>query len=191
MPHPSGVLNRRQQLFVAEYLRDLNALKAAERAGYSTRGSKSAGEQLLQQPHVRAAVDAALAERAKRLQLSADDVLVELAIIGRSDVRWFVVDDDGNLALAEGAPDHAWRAVQSVKTTDRMTEAGVRTRTIEVRLWPKVQALELAGKHLGTWKEPVQWQGALPPVGDWTDEQIDRFCAGEDPARIFGGGAGK
>lgn len=186
MPYPSGQLNRRQRLFVVEYLRDLNALKAAERAGYSTRTSKSAGEQLLRQPQVRAAVDAALAERAKRLQLSADDVLVELAIIGRSDVRWFVVDDNGRLALAEGAPDHAWRAVQSVKTTDRVNQDGTRTRTIEVRLWPKVQALELVGKHLGTWKEPVQWQAVLPPVAEWTEEQCERIARGEDPAKVFG-----
>jgi phage terminase small subunit len=180
-------LNRRQRLFVDEYLRDLNALEAARRAGYSAR-HKSAGAQLMDQPAVRAAIDAALAARAKRLQLSADDVLVELAIIGRSDVRWFVVDDDGKLALAEGAPDHAWRAVQSVKTTDRITEAG-RIRTIEVKLWPKVAALDLVGKHLGAWKEPIKFESVLPPVAEWTDEQCERIARGEDPARVFGKGA--
>ncbi|MFO0418647.1 MAG: terminase small subunit [Planctomycetota bacterium] len=177
-------LNRRQRLFVDEYLRDLNALEAARRAGYSPR-NRSIGSELLAMPSVRAAVDTALAARAKRLQLSADDVLVELAIIGRSDVRWFVVGDDGKLALAEGAPEHAWRAVQSVKTTDRITETG-RVRTIEVRLWPKVAALDLVGKHLGTWKEPIKFEAVLPPVAEWTDEQCERIARGEDPARVFG-----
>jgi len=137
-------------------------------------------------PSVRAAVDTALAARAKRLQLSADDVLVELAIIGRSDIRWFVIDDNGRLELAEGAPEHAWRAVQGVKVTERILQDGQRLRTIEVKLWPKVAALDLVGKHLGTWKEPIQWQAVLPPMAEWTDEQVERIARGEDPARVFG-----
>ncbi|MFN9214392.1 MAG: terminase small subunit, partial [Gemmatimonadota bacterium] len=47
-------LNRRQRLFVDEYLRDLNALEAARRAGYSPR-NRSIGSELLAMPSVRAA----------------------------------------------------------------------------------------------------------------------------------------
>lgn len=181
-------LNAKQRRFVAEYLVDLDALNAARRAGYSPR-SRSIGTELLQRPAVRAAIDAALAARAKRAQLKADDVLVELALLGRSDVRWFRVDAQGELALADGAPAEAWRAVQSVTVTDRVDAAGTRHRAITVKLWPKVPALELIGKHLGAWREPIQWQGQLPPLEQWTDEQVERVQAGEDPSVVFGRGA--
>lgn len=69
------MLNRRQTLFVSEYLVDLNAAHAAIRAGYSSRTAKIIGYNLLHKPEVAEAVSAALEARAERLQLSSEDVL--------------------------------------------------------------------------------------------------------------------
>jgi phage terminase small subunit len=43
-------LTRRQELFVAEYLRDLNATRAAIAAGYGEKGAAVQGSQLLTNP---------------------------------------------------------------------------------------------------------------------------------------------
>ena len=65
----------KQQRFVDEYLLDLNATRAAVRAGYSARNAGKIGPALLGKSRVSAAVAAAIAERAGRVQVTADDVV--------------------------------------------------------------------------------------------------------------------
>lgn len=68
-------LTPKQAAFVREYLIDLNATQAAIRAGYSEKTAYSQGQRLLKNAEVQAAIAKAQAQRAKRLQLTADDVL--------------------------------------------------------------------------------------------------------------------
>ena len=72
------MLTLRQQAFVAEYLIDLNAAGAAERAGYSPGSSAVAGSRLLSRPQVAEAVRAAMDERSAKLGRDALDVLKDL-----------------------------------------------------------------------------------------------------------------
>lgn len=147
---PRNPLTPRQEAFVAEYLLDLNATQAAIRAGYSPKRADATGYENLRKPEIAAAIAAAQAERAERVEVTADQILRELLLIGLSDVRNYEVDHDGRLKLRDGAPDAAWRAVSSVKhkirsfTTDAGTET---TREIEFRLWDKNVALEKIAKH--------------------------------------------
>lgn len=67
----------KEDLFVQEYLVDLNATQAYLRA-YDTDSAKTAGPagwRLLRKPSVAAKIQAALAERGERLQLDTDYVL--------------------------------------------------------------------------------------------------------------------
>lgn len=68
-------LTPKQAAFAREYLVDLNATQAAIRAGYSEKTAYSQGQRLLKNAEVQAAIAKAQAQRAKRLQLTADDVL--------------------------------------------------------------------------------------------------------------------
>ena len=79
--HTNDSLRGKQKLFIQEYLVDLNATKAAVRAGYSKRSARQIGSEILAKPHVKAAIDAALLERSKRTQIAADRVISELAAI--------------------------------------------------------------------------------------------------------------
>src|SRR5262245_53640614 len=68
----------KQELFVTEYLLDLNAAAAYRRAGYSARTDHEAsvgGSRLLAKAGIAARVAAAQAERAARLLITADEVL--------------------------------------------------------------------------------------------------------------------
>jgi phage terminase small subunit len=58
----------RQTRFVAEYMHDCNATRAAVRAGYSAKNAGKIGPRLCHKPHVAAAIQAGLAEAAKRRQ---------------------------------------------------------------------------------------------------------------------------
>jgi phage terminase small subunit len=68
-------LTRKQQAFVNEYLVDLNATKAAERAGYSAKTAYSIGQENLKKPAIAQAVESAMEERAERTQITQDYVL--------------------------------------------------------------------------------------------------------------------
>ena len=60
-------MNQRQQLFVNEYLVDLNCTQAAIRAGYSSRTAYSQGQRLLKNAEVSLAIDTAMTERRNKL----------------------------------------------------------------------------------------------------------------------------
>ena len=139
-------LTPKQQQFVEEYLIDLNATQAAIRAGYSPKTAKSIGQENLTKPDVAAAVEAALAARSRRTQVTADMVLLELGRIGFSNMghyaRW-----DGNavdLKCSDGMTEDALRCVAEVSQT--VTEHG---GTVRFKLHDKPKALELLGRHLG------------------------------------------
>ena len=74
-------LTARQERFVEEYLRDLNATQAAIRAGYSPRSAAADGSRLLTNANVAEAVARAKAERAARAGIDADRVLEEIKAI--------------------------------------------------------------------------------------------------------------
>jgi phage terminase small subunit len=73
MKKPS--INAQQRRFVDEYLIDLNATQAATRAGYSAKTANEQGARLLANVSVQQAIQAAIAERAKRTQITQDAVL--------------------------------------------------------------------------------------------------------------------
>lgn len=93
-------LTAKQQMFVAEYLIDLNATQAAIRAGYSKRTAEWQGPQLLGKTHVSAAIQQAMNERAKRIKRTADDVLADILAV-KNDAVQIVSDRDGNKVMAD------------------------------------------------------------------------------------------
>lgn len=78
-------LNAKQAQFVREYLIDLNATQAAKRAGYSDATAYSQGQRLLKDAEVAASLEIAMAKRAGRTEITADNVLRELWAIGQAN----------------------------------------------------------------------------------------------------------
>lgn len=76
-------LTPKQAAFVQEYLVDMDAARAAVRAGYSTGNAAARGLALLALPAVREALDRAQAERVARLERSAMDVLQDIRTVTR------------------------------------------------------------------------------------------------------------
>lgn len=178
-------MNGRQAKFVQEYLIDMNATQAAIRAGYSERTAYSQGQRLLKDAEVQEAVNKAKAERLERTHFDQDQVLREVSVLAFSDIRNYVVNEDGSLGLAEGAPDQAMRAVSSVKQRSRVFRDGTIERSVEFRLWDKPAIVKLAAAHFGIPQERVHnftWD-----LSQATDEQLERIAAGEDPLRVMGG----
>lgn len=65
----------KQELFIKEYLVDLNATQAAIRCGYSEKTAYSQGQRLLKDVEIGKAVQKAMDERAEKVGISAAKVL--------------------------------------------------------------------------------------------------------------------
>ena len=78
-------LTDKQKRFCEEYLIDLNATKAAIRAGYKEKTAYAQGQRLLKKVEAQEYLQELMDERSKRTEITADRVLQELAAIAFSD----------------------------------------------------------------------------------------------------------
>ena len=152
-------LNDRQRLFVDEYLIDLNATRAAIRAGYSPKSATTDGPRLLENAGIRACIDKKLAERSRRTGVNADRVVLELARIAFADITR-VAGSDGQIMPDAQEDDRA--AIASIKVRKMADSSEER----EARMYDKNRALELLGKHLGLYQDRVAVTGDLPRIID-------------------------
>lgn len=153
-------LTDKQKRFVEEYLIDLNATQACIRAGYAVNRASEQGHQLLQKTTVSEAIEMAMAERSKRTGINQDRVIQELARIAFVKIT-DVVDEDGE--IRRDASDDDLACIESVKVKDSDNQFGG-SREREVKLAPKMKALELLGKHLGMWNDKLNVDVNLPVI---------------------------
>jgi hypothetical protein len=92
-------MNKKQQLFVREYLVDLNGTKAAERAGYSRKTARQHAARLLTNVCISAEIQKATQARLRRLEITADGVIQELGRLAFFDVRKLFASDGSLLPL--------------------------------------------------------------------------------------------
>jgi len=71
----SNKLTPKQNIFVAEYLVDLNATQAAIRAGYSKKTAGQIGDENLRKPQIAKAIQESMSQRAERTEISSELVV--------------------------------------------------------------------------------------------------------------------
>lgn len=164
-------LNPKQERFVQEYLTDLNATKAAERAGY--RHPSVQGCRLLTNVKVAAAIATGKERVAETLQCTADDIARELHKLAFSNMADFMVVPEGgdpyldlskltrdqSAALHEVTVD-AYTDRSSVDEEDNPREV----KRVKVKLYDKRQSLMDLAKLLGfvTDKHELTGKGGTP-----------------------------
>ena len=153
-------MTNKQTRFVEEYLVDLNATQAAIRAGYSPNTAQEIGAENLKKPMIRAAVDAAMAERSARTGVNQDRVVRELARIAFVKIT-DVANSDGTIKT--DASDDDLACIESIKVKRSDNDTGFMFER-EVKLSSKMKALELLGKHLGMFSDKLNIEGVLPVV---------------------------
>lgn len=155
-------LTPKQQRFVEEYLIDLNATQAAVRAGYSEKTSEVIGHQLLKKTLVAEAVAQAQAERSERTEVTADNVVRELARIGFEDMGVYAKWGPDGVSLVESSEVDT-KPVAEVKETHSKYGS-----SISFKLHDKVAALEKLGKHLGIFidRAEIEHKGAVKLVNE-------------------------
>lgn len=156
-------MNEKHKRFVAEYLIDLNATKAAERAGYSPKTAYSQGHDLLKKPEIASAIQAGMDKRANKLEISAERVLQEIAKMAFVDARKFF-NTDGSLKPATELDDDTAAALQGFDVEKLYQHfakgAAQETGTVsKIKIADKTKSLELLGRHLKLFTDKVEVSG--------------------------------
>lgn len=165
-------LTSKQKLFVDEYLIDLNATQAAIRAGYSPNNADKIGSELLGKTRVSDAISKAMAERSRRTGINQDRILMELAKIALVNPA-NVVDFDEATILDSALPEDL-AAVASVKVKRFPTKEGEGIER-EIKFYDKTKALDLAGRHLGMFKDKLEVSGTLETERTKLDDLIEQM----------------
>lgn len=151
-------LTNKQKRFIEEYLVDLNATQAAIRAGYSPETAKEIGCENLTKPNIKNEIDKAIAERSRRTGINQDRVLREIAkiaFVNPSDVINF-----NQATVKENASDDDLAVISGVKIKSIPTDDGdIQER--EVKLYDKLKALDMLGKHLGMFTDKIELKGDM------------------------------
>lgn len=167
-------LNDRQQIFCEEYVIDTNAKRAALAAGYAERSAEAQSSRLLRNDKVANEIQRLMNARSKRTEITADKVLQELAGIAFANAGE-LFDDDGNMRpLSEIADKTVIAEVQK-----RTTKAGTVTQSL--KMYDKLRALELLGKHLVLFTDKVDHStnGKDMPPAQTTILQINHRKKGD------------
>lgn len=126
-------LSEKHELFVREYMVDLNATQAAIRSGYSEKTAKQQGSRLLTNVAIRTRIEELQGMRAEKLELDADWVLQRLMAIS----------------------DRCMKA-EPVMIWDREERAMVESGEYMFDSNGANKAVELIGKHLSMFKDKLE-----------------------------------
>jgi phage terminase small subunit len=172
-------LTDKQAAFVREYLIDLNATAAYQRAGYKVgpgrRAARANSSRMLSKAIIQEAIQAGMAERARDAGITAKRVLEEIALVAFSDIGDLVEFTTDGIRFREQAviSAAARRALCSVKVRREVGGEGVPDAdVIEFKLWPKVPALQQLAQHLGLLKHVVEHTGRVRQIV--IEEVVDR-----------------
>ena len=148
----------KQWRFIDNYLVSLNVEKAAIEAGYSEKNACRIGIQILNYPHVAAAVTEARARLSYKTTVKASDVIDELARVAFSNMASFAEFGPAGVLLKDisGLPIDAQRCISEI--SENRTKDGGSQR---FKLHDKIKALELLGRHLGIYNDKLELKGSM------------------------------
>ena len=153
----------KQEMFVKEYLVDLNATQAAIRAGYSEKTAGQIGEQNLKKLEIASEIQKEMDKRSQKTEITSEMVIKEIAKLAFGDIRK-LFDADGRLLPVSILPADIAAAVSSIKVvTSRIpgTDPVEVEHTSEIKFWDKRGSLELLGKHLKLFTDKVEHSGGV------------------------------
>lgn len=183
-------LSKRQKLFCAEYLIDLNATQAAIRAGYSEKTAHVQGPRLLENVSVQEEIQHLMSKRMERLGYSADQVLINVTKMANYDIRDIVeIDTESikglfrfNPATEDFDPIEGPQAtIIRIKQLDDknahlITKLKQGKYGLEIEFPDRLKANDLMMKHFKLYAERLDLTGEFTHKHEYsymTDEELD------------------
>lgn len=139
-------LTPKMALFVQNYLVSTNAAQAALAAGYSPKTAAAMGRKLLAKPVIDDAIQQAMNERAERLHINQDMVLLELMAVVKASIGDYLTFGPAGVVFR----DMAGIAPEKIALIKEISQgkAGIR-----LALPDKLEALEKLARHLGMYEK--------------------------------------
>lgn len=161
----------KQELFVKEYLKDLNKTQAYIRAGYKCKNENVAAAsavKLLRNPKIMKKIQEEMQKREHRTEVTQDRVLKEIAHLAFTD-RTGIVNLESNRVIIKDFSE--------LTPEQRACIAGVKEGKfgIEVTFYNKEKALEMLGRHLGMFSDKLKVEGEMKvsnPISQLTTEEL-------------------
>ncbi len=152
-PQEGKKLTPKERLFVAEYLKDLNATQAAIRAGYSRKTAKQTGHENLTKPYIQKALSESrnsIERREERALLTAYEVEKLLDEMIRADPKDYF-DERGRLKAIHELTDEQARGVKELEISKTQSRS-----YWTIKFFDKVAAIEKKMRRLGMFKDVMQ-----------------------------------
>lgn len=147
-------LTDKQKKFVEEYLIDLNATAAAERAEYAHPNKQ--GPALLVNLGIQEEIHRRRIEQTKRTETDADRIVREIARLAFSDVRK-AVNQDGSLKPLHELDDDTAASIASIETLEQYEGTGENRKLVgytkKLKLWDKNSALDKLCRRFGLYAD--------------------------------------
>jgi phage terminase small subunit len=155
-----GNISLKQERFCQELVIDLNATKAAERAGYTVKTAKQTGARLLTNKYIATRVNELQAAIAEAVGVTAEMVVKELCKLAFTDLK-DVVDFNGKKPRIKSPMELADpEKLGAISEFTEITNGNKVTRRIKMH--DKKGSLELLGRHLGMFNDKL----SLPVSGE-------------------------
>lgn len=167
-------MTKNQEIFVDEYLIDLNATRAYKTAYPNIKNDVVAatnGGRLLRNAQIKIEIEKRMKEREKRTEITQDKVIKELANLAFTDRTDIVTITSGRVVIQN---------FNDLTPEQRACIAGVKETKfgIEVSFYGKEKALEMLGRHLGMFNDKIEVKGELETgVQNLTDEELSTQIA--------------
>jgi len=136
---------RRQLNFCKEYLIDMNGTQAAIRAGYARGGAATQASLLLKQEKIQARISQLNKERMKRLNINADSVIKEIALIAFSNIGNVASWTESNVTFK---PSSRLTSEQTAGIQSIEEKIGKYGNALKVKMYDKPNALVMLCRYL-------------------------------------------
>ncbi len=151
--------------FIAEYLVDYNASRAAKAAGYS---STSAGTKLLAKPLIKQIIAAKERQIVKKLELTSEEVLKQLYFAATRSAADFCDSTGKIITNIHLLDERAQNTIDGIEQTVFIDAEGNETIKTKLKLVPKATAIDLAMKHKGLFAS-TKFEGEVKHTLNWGD----------------------
>lgn len=149
-------MSLKEVMFCYEYVLYFNGTESAIKAGYSARSAGIKAFNLLKKVAIKSLINHLKLERMKRIEVSADRIVQELARIAFQDTADFVDYTGGEVSIKSFiAMGDNTRIVKQIKTKESQPGFPHHGKVVELVLHDKMKALELLGKHCAVFTENV------------------------------------
>lgn len=142
-----------QRVFAEQYVVDFNGTQAAIRAGYSENSAAQQASRLLNHDKVQLYLQYLISDRSKRLQVTGDKIVQEIAKIAFANAQDLVDYFDGNVLFNDLDNIEFPEIIKNITVKEVLKDGARIGQIAKIEVYDKVKALELLGKHTALFTE--------------------------------------